>query len=201
MFDDVCHERTTTQPFQNWRRGSIGQSQRWQILFCKFHIWKLQVRGGWIAGHMHSFVVRPIGTYWKHRKLCAPVLNTVPKCSKTVAFQKLQDMAWTIWNSGGLRYLGTFDNPVAALKTVSCYEFARWAELLEGKESTTGFDYLEVSIFGGVTFAHWEGRYKCPHSHLHLRHCCTGHRRTITCTPQDLEDAGGSTKSYQHFDG
>lgn len=91
--------------------------------------------------------------HWKHRKLCAPVLNTVPKCSKTVAFQKLQDMAWTIWNSGGLRYLGTFDNPVAALKTVSCYEFARWAELLEGKESTTGLDYLAVSIFGGVTFA------------------------------------------------
>ena len=48
---------------------------------------------------------------------------------------------------------GYLRQPVAALKTVSCYEFARWAELLEGKESTTGLDYLAVSIFGGVTFA------------------------------------------------
>lgn len=82
----------------------------------------------------------PKWTPWKHRpepKVTDPVLQ-IPHLEA----------------AGGLRYLGTFDNPVAALKTVSCYEFARWAELLEGKESTTGLDYLEVSIFGGVTFAH-----------------------------------------------
>lgn len=81
----------------------------------------------------------PKWTPWKHRpepKVTDPVLQ-IPHLEA----------------AGGLRYLGTFDNPVAALKTVSCYEFARWAELLEGKESTTGLDYLEVSIFGGVTFA------------------------------------------------
>ncbi|CAK9032376.1 unnamed protein product [Durusdinium trenchii] len=58
--------------------------------------------------------------------------------------------------AGGLPYVGTFDNPLAALKTVSCSLLRRWADYVASGtdvKASSRFEYLEANIFGGVRFA------------------------------------------------
>jgi len=134
--------------FGGARNGNALQSvYGYSALFLAPHIWNrstiigedLKVAFSDLGQPKDYDATFPKWTPWKRRpepKVTDPILQ-IPHLEA----------------AGGLRYLGTLHNPVAALKTVSCYKFARWAELLEGKESPTRLDYLEVNIFGGVTFA------------------------------------------------